>query len=412
MKQTIKAYDMNHTFSDSGLSTEEFELLAYLLEEEGVELTTRQTIFPRCQHDELPLSFAQSRLWFLDQLDPGSTAYNLPFAIRVTGRLDVVALERSLNAIVQRHEVLRTTFPAVDGQPIQVIAPTLTLELPLTDLRAMPAAEREREIFRYATHAVQQPFDLARGPLIAVKLLKLAADDYVILLIMHHIVFDGWSTGVLLQEIMALYDAFANRQPSPLPALPIQYADFAIWQREWLQGEVVRSQLAYWRQQLRGGRANRTLPTLDLPLDRPRPPRQTHSGARSFRAFPLALAESLTNLSQREGATLFMTLLAAFNVLLYRYTGQLDIIVGTPIANRDFVELEQLIGFFVNTLLLRSDLAGAPSFRRLLGRVREMTLEAYAHQNIPFEQVAHELQPERNLSNQGLFQVMFILQNA
>jgi amino acid adenylation domain-containing protein len=410
---------MSTTFSDSGLSTEEFELLAYLLEEEGVELTVRQTIFPRSRHDDPPLSFAQARLWFLAQLDPASTAYNLSFAIRVTGWLDVAALERSLNAIVQRHEVLRTTFPAVDGQPIQVIAPTLTIELPLIDLRAMPAAEREREIFRRATHEVQQPFDLARGPLIVAKLLKLAADDHVIVLILHHIVFDGWSTGVFLNEIMALYDAFANRQPSPLPTLPIQYADFAIWQREWLQGEgdhagsPLQAQLAYWRQQLRGGRANRTgLPMLDLPLDRPRPPRQTHSGARAFRAFPLALAESFADLSQREGTTLFMTLLAAFNVLLYRYTGQHDIVVGTPIANRDFVELEQLIGFFVNTVLLRSDLTGTPSFRVLLGRVREMTLEAYAHQNIPFEQVAHELQPERNLSNHGLFQVMFVLQNA
>jgi amino acid adenylation domain-containing protein len=404
---------MSTTFSDSGLSTEEFELLAYLLEEEGVELTTRPTISPRSRHDDLPLAFAQARLWFLAQLDPSSTAYNLPFAIRVTGRLDVAALERSLNAIVQRHEVLRTTFPAIDGQPMQVIAPTLTLELPLIDLRALSAAEREREIFRRATQETQQPFDLARGPLIVAKLLKLAADDYVILLIMHHIVFDGWSTGVFLREIMALYDAFASGRPSPLPALPIQYADFALWQREWLQGEVLRSQLAYWRQQLRSGRANPTgLPVLDLPLDRPRPPRQTHTGARTFRAFPLALAQSLADLSQREGATLFMTLLAAFNVLLYRYTGQHDIVVGTPIANRDFVELEQLIGFFVNTLLLRSDLTGTPSFRALLGRVREITLEAYVYQNIPFEQVAHELQTERNPSNHGLFQVMFIVQNA
>jgi amino acid adenylation domain-containing protein len=405
--------DTNAILDTSRLSGDDLELLAYLLEEEGVELSERQTIFPRTQHDHLPLSFAQSRLWFMDQLEPGIAAYNLPFAIRVTGRLAIAVLRQSLNAIVQRHEVLRTTFPTVDGQAIQAILPTLKLHIPVIDLQSLSASEQEAEIYRQVGREAQRAFDLAHGPLLVAKLLRLAENEHVVLLTIHHIVFDGWSMGLFLQEVMALYDAFSNGQPAPLPALPIQYADFALWQRQWLQGEVEAKQLAYWRDQFSARSDGReAVPVLELPTDRPRPPRQTYGGAHSFRTLPPALVTALNELSQGEGATLFMTLLATFNVLLYRYSGQDDIVVGSPIANRDFLEIEHLMGFFVNTLLLRTDLAGAPSFRTLLERVRELTFAAYAHQNIPFERLVDELQPERNLSHHPLFQVMFIYQNA
>ncbi len=390
----------------AGLSAEELELLAYLLEEEGVDVVRQQTIFPRAQTAELPLSFAQERLWFLEQLDPGSPAYNIPFAVRIEGQLDIAALQGSLNEIVRRHENLRTTFATVEGKPVQIIAPRLQLELTLHDLSELPAAEREAEAHRLALHEGNQPFDFAHGPLIRTQLLRLAADEHVFLLTIHHIVFDGWSIGVFLKEMIAFYDAFTHDQAAALPEPPIQYADFAIWQRQWLQGEVLQQQIAYWKQQLRG-----PLPILQLPTDRPRPPVQTHRGKHLFTRYPRALADALLALAQREGATLFMVTLAAFQALLARYSGQDDIVVGSPIANRDFVELEGLMGFFVNTLPLRSNLAGDPSFRELIRRVRDMTLEAYAHQNIPFEHLVDEVRPERSLSHTPLFQVMFILQN-
>ncbi len=354
-----------------------------------------------------PVSFAQQRLWFLDQFEPGSPFYNVPTAVRLSGRLDVVALERTLNEIVRRHESLRTTFTALDGEPMQVISPSLTLPLPIVDLRHLPEAEREAEAMRLAQEEAKRPFDLSRGPLLRTTLLWLDEEEYLFLLTMHHIICDGWSIGVFIGELTALYTAFSAGKPSPLPELPIQYADFAVWQREWLQGEVLEEQLAYWKQQLGDDPG-----ILELPTDRPRPPIYTNNGAVLSRKLSKELADALQALSREEGVTLFMTLLAAFQTLLHRYTGQEKISVGTPIANRNRAEIEGIIGFFVNTLVLRTDLSGNPTFRHLLKRVREVTLGAYAHQDLPFEMLVDALQPERDMSHTPLFQVMFILQNA
>ncbi|MEG4111235.1 MULTISPECIES: amino acid adenylation domain-containing protein [unclassified Microcoleus] len=356
---------------------------------------------------DLPLSFAQQRLWFLDQLMSGTPLYNLPNALGLKGSLNVTALEQSLSEIVRRHEALRTTFSAVNGQPIQVIHPAVTLLLPIVDLRELPETEREVEAQRLATEEAQRPFDLVNQQLFRVKLLHLAEEEHLLLLTMHHIVSDGWSLGVFMGELTALYEAFSTEKSSPLPELPIQYADFAAWQNEWLVGEVLEVQLNYWKRHLGG-----QLPVLDLPTDRPRPPVQTYRGARQSLELPKKSSDALKALSQQEGVTLFMTLLAVFQILLYRYTGQEDVIVGSPIANRNRVEVEGLIGFFVNTLVLRTELSGEPSFRELLGRVREVALGAYAHQDLPFEKLVEELQLERDLSRNPLFQVMFVLQNA
>ena len=355
-------------------------------------------------------SYAQERLWFLDQLEPDNPAYNISTAFRLSGLLDVAVLEQSLNEIVRRHEVLCTTFATfatVDGRPVQVIAPDLNLTLPVEDLRKIPETKREAEAQRLLSEEAQRPFDLARGPLLRTTLLRLDEEEHVLLLTMHHIICDDWSVGVLNRELAVLYEAFSAGKPSPFPELPIQYADFAHWQWQWLQGEVLEDQLAYWKQQLGG-----SLPVLELPTDRPRPAVQTFQGAIQSFVLPVTLTESLEGLSRQEGATLFMTLLTALKVLLYRYTGQEDIVVGSPVVNRNQVETEGLIGFFVNTLVLRSDLSGNPAFRELLGRVRKVTLEAHAHQDLPFEKLVEQLQPERDLSRNPLFQVMFVLQNA
>jgi amino acid adenylation domain-containing protein len=354
----------------------------------------------------IPLSLAQERLWFLDQLEPGCAAYNIPAALRLQGLLNVAALEQSLNATIRRHEILRTTFPAEDGRPFQDIAPARPWSLPVVDLRETPAHEREAQVRALAREEGQRPFDLARGPLIRATLLRLAAEEHVPLLTLHHIVSDGWSQGMFWRELGVLYEAFAAGKPSPLPELGIQYADFAVWQRQWLQGEVLDRQLAYWKQQLTG------LPVLQLPTDRPRPPVQTFRGARHPVLFSPTLLQGLKGLSQRHGATLFMTLLAAFQALLYRYTGQADIPVGSFIANRHWLETEGLIGFFVNTLVLRTDLSGNPSFQELLGRVRKVTLGAYSHQDFPYERLVEELRPPRDLSRNPLFQVLFALRNT
>jgi amino acid adenylation domain-containing protein len=360
----------------------------------------------------LTLSFAQQRLWFLDRLDPGSPTYNVCAAIHFDGALEVAALEQSINEIVRRHEALRTTFAMVGPQPVQVIAPSLALPLTVVDLEATPAAERDAHAQRLATEEARRPFDLARGPLLRATLLRLEQERHILALTMHHIVSDGWSMGVLFREMAALYNAFANRQPSPLSELRVQYADFAVWQRAWLLGDgrgksPLQAQLAYWRNQLSGSPA-----ILQLPTDRPRPAIQTFNGARETLRLPATLAQTLKDLSRREGVTLFMTLLAGFKTLLYRYTNQTDVLVGSPIANRNREEIEPLIGFFANTQVLRTDLAGNPRFRELLQRVREVTVGAYAHQDVPFEKLMEELHPERALSYTPFFQVMFILQNA
>ena len=389
------------------LAERKAEIIAFLREADDAAPSISPPIRPISRDGELPLSFAQQRLWFLDQLVPGNPFYNVSAAVRMTGRLNVTALAQSLNGIVQRHETLRTTFATADGQPFQVIVTALTLPLPMVDLREIPGMEREAEARRLAMGDEQRPFDLARGPLLRTTLLQMEAEEHVLLLTMHHVVSDGWSLGVLIREIAALYQAFSTGEPSPLPELPIQYADFAVWQREWLQGKVLDAQLSYWKRQLAGAPA-----VLEMPADRPRPPVQTYRGAQQAFALPRSLTEALKRLSQQEECTLFMMLLAAFKALVYRYTGHEDIVVGSPIANRTRAEIEGLIGFFVNTLVLRTDLGGNPSFRELLGRVREVALGAYAHQDLPFEKLVEELQPERDMSRNPLFQIMFVFQNA
>jgi amino acid adenylation domain-containing protein len=357
--------------------------------------------------DVHPLSFAQQRLWFLDQLQPGNPAYSISFAVHLKGLLHVALLEQSLNEIVRRHEVLRTTFSTAEGQPVQVIAPSLILPLPVVDCQKLPEFKREAEVRRLATQEAQQPFDLTQGPLLRAKLLRLGQQEHLLILTMHHIISDEWSVEVLVQEMAALYKALLTGSHSPLPELPIQYTDFAYWQRQWLQGEVLETQLNYWKQQLDGAPA-----VLQLPTDRPRPAVQTYRGAKQSIKLPKSLSEALKELSRQEDVTLFMLLLAAFQTFLYRYTGQDDILVGSPIANRNRDELKGLIGFFVNTLVLRTNLEGNLSFQELLGRVRSITVGAYAHQDLPFEQLVEARQPERDVSYTPLFQVMFALQNA
>ncbi|ARV58868.1 hypothetical protein BZZ01_09670 [Nostocales cyanobacterium HT-58-2] len=363
-------------------------------------------IRPVPRNTDLPLSFAQQRLWFLDQLETGSASYNIPATLRLDGLLNVPAFQMALQEIVWRHEALRTTFPMVNGAPVQVIASKPTLLFSLIDLQQLSEEQQLIEVQHLATKEAQQPFDLASGPLLRVTLLCLSPKTHVLLLTMHHIVSDAWSTGVFINELTTLYTSCCQKKVSPLPELPIQYADFAVWQRQWLQGEVLQTQLNYWKEKLAGAP-----PVLELPIDRPRPAVQKYQGATQSLVLPLELSEALKALSQRENVTLFMTLLAAFNVLLYRYTGQDDILVGSPIAGRNYSEIEGLIGFFVNTLVLRTKVTTDLSFKDLLEQVREVALRAYAHPDLPFEKLVEELQPERNLSYTPLFQVMFALQN-
>jgi amino acid adenylation domain-containing protein len=400
--------DDKESSSAALLSDEERELLTLLLEEEGIDLPqARGGITPRAGGDGLaPLSFAQQRLWFLHQLDPANPVYNLPTAVRLTGRLDAAALAATIAEVVRRHEALRTTFSTEGGTPVQIVAPPQAHALPVVDLSELAESEREAEARRLADEEALRPFDLARGPLLRAKLLRLGAEDHVALLTMHHVVSDAWSRGVLIREVAALYGALAAGRPSPLPAPPVQYADYAVWQREWLQGDALEEQLDYWRRQLAG------VPRLSLPTDRPRPAVQSFRGAVEAFALDAALTARLNELSRREGASLFMTLLAGFKILLSRYSRQTDVAVGTPVAGRGRVELEGLIGFFINTLVLRTDLADDPTFRELLGREREATLGAYAHQDIPFEKLVEELQPERDLSHTPIFQVVFTFQNT
>ena len=370
----------------------------------GVEMPA---LGPVPRDGELALSFAQQRLWFLDQLEPHSPFYNLLGAVWLRGALAVEALEGALSEIVRRHEALRTTFPAVEGRPRQVIGASRPLPLPVVEVDRPTAEAREAEARQLAAAELRRPFDLERGPLVRACLLRLGADEHVLVLSLHHIVADGWSMGVLVRELVALYDALRHGRPSPLAELPLQYADYAAWQRTWLTGEVLEAQLGYWREQLDGAPA-----LLELPTDRPRPPVQSYRGGRRRFRLPAPLLTRLKALSRQEGVTLFMTLLAAFNVLLQRYSGQDDIVVGSPIAGRTRVETEGLIGFFVNTLALRTDLSGDPPFAELLGRVREAALGAYAHQDLPFEKLVEELGPDRSLSHSPLFQVMFQLHNV
>ncbi len=386
------------------LSPSDRAALVMRLKKKPAETTPEQSIPRRKDSGPVLLSFAQQRLWFLDQL--GDSNYLVPATSRLTGRLDVKALEDSLNEIVRRHEALRTTFTTIDSQPMQVIAPHLSLTLAVLDLSQLPLDKRAVETRRLREEALR-PFDLEKGPLVRARLLRLAEDEHLLLLTMHHIVSDGWSLGVFIRELATLYEGFVIGKAPTLPELPIQYADFAVWQRQWLSGEILESQLAYWKEQLGGSPA-----MLELPTDRPRPAVQTNQGSFLICEIGKELTEALKELSRRDGASLYMLLLAAFKTLLARYAEQEQVVVGTPIANRNWIDIENLIGFFVNTLVLRTDLSGNPPFRELLKRIREVTLGAFAHQDVPFEKLVEELQPERDTSRTPLFQVMFSLQNA
>ena len=375
--------------------------------QEAEPAARRPALVPVPREGPLPLSFAQQRLYFLEQLAPGGASYHVPLVVRLEGRLDVELLRAAFQEVLHRHESLRTAFTQVDGQPRQVIAPELALTLPVEDLSHLLPEEREAEAERQAREEAVRPFDLHRGPLVRATLLKLEPEVHALLLTLHHIVCDGWSQDVLQRELAVLYTALQTGVPAVLPPLPVQYADYAVWQREWLRDEVREEQLDWWRERLGG-----PLPVLELPVDHPRPEVWSHRGGRLRVRHARELSERLDALVRSEGVTPFMPLLAAFQVLLMRHSGQEDVLVGTPVAGRSQREVEGLIGFFVNTLVLRTNLSGAPSFRELLARVRDMCLGAYAHQELPFEQLVEALQPERDLGRMPLVQTMFVLQNA
>jgi hypothetical protein len=351
-----------------------------------------------------PLSFAQQRLWFVQQLEPNNVAYNMPLSVRLSGSLNVAILERSLSEVVRRHEVLRTTFQDLDGQPVQVISPPQNVKLDVIDLRGPSKVAQAEELARQRRHEVETHFDLAEGPLWRAKLLRLEEVEHVVLFTMHHAIADGWSMNVLVSELGKLYEAFSLGRASPLEELPVQYADYAIWQRDWLRGEVLDAQLNYWRGHLADAPAR-----LELPTDRPESRNRTTAGATHPFTISPAVSARLKELGRREEATLFMLMLTAFSLLLSRYSGQDDIIIGTVIAGRQRLELEQLIGFFVNTLVLRVDLSGDKSFCSLLRRVRQTAFAAYANQDLPFEKLVSELQPGRNSLP---FQASLVVQNT
>ncbi len=391
----------------ANFSPEKLKLLVQETQKKGHKHSAQEIQPQKRSSTSFPLSFAQQRLWFLDQLEPDTSLYTIPIAIRLRGVLDVQTLEQALNEIVRRHEILRTGFVILDGQPMQEVVASLSITLPVVDMSALPSSRQELLIEPLLQEAVQRPFNLAQLPLMRVHLLRLRTTEHVLLLTLHHIVSDGWSISILAHELSALYQTFLSGQTSSLPQLSIQYVDYTLWQQNLLQGEVLEQQLAYWKQQLQSA------PTvLDLPTDHPRPAIQTFRGARHLLRLPLTLTRALKELSHKEGVTLFMTLLTTFAALLARYSSHYDFIIGTPTANRTRTQLEGLIGCFVNTLALRVDMTDDPSVQALLKRVRELCLEGYAHQDIPFEKVVEALQPERTLSHTPLFQVLFNLQNV
>src|SRR5215213_1766518 len=377
------------------LSPEKLQLLSKQLKKSAAN--SNNNITRRNGSHTLPLSYAQQRLWFLDQLEPNNPFYNNPAAVRLSGELNVAALEQSLTEIVARHETLRTTFSMVNSQPVQLVSPPGPFTLPVFDLSDLHGAVREE---------AANGFDLKAGPLLRVRLLRLGEREHVLLLTMHHIVSDGWSMGVLVRELCALYEAFLQGKESPLAPLTVQYADYAQWQREHLAGEVLEQQLQYWREQLAGAP-----PLLELPADRPRPAVQSFRGARESVWLGAELTRELQELSRAQGVTLFMTLLAGFAVLLWRCTGRQDIVVGTDVANRTRKETEGLIGFFINQLVLRVDLSGNPTVSQLLRRVREITLGAYDRREVPFDKIVETVRPARSLQYSPLFQIKLCLQN-
>jgi amino acid adenylation domain-containing protein len=417
LKVEVSVADFFEGMSTRSLAT---KILTQITTDETLPISLTQVEADTFKH---PLSFSQRGLWFIDRITPNSSTYNIPLVIKLHGCVDLAVLQECLNEIIRRHEILRTSFTVIDGQPVQVINQNVTLTLAVEDLRSFASNERTHLARHLTTQLAQQPFDLSSKSLIRAKCLQISDEDYHLIIVLHHIVADGWSIGVLLEELVALYEKFAQGKLSPLSELPneiigrsafrgflgttpVQYKDFVNWQRKCLSCDRLQGSLAYWKQKLQG-----ELPVLNLPTDRPRPTVQTFKGDRAQLVLPLALKQKLEDLSHQQGVTLFMTLLTAFKILLYRYTGQTDILVGSPIANRSKAELEQLIGLFVNVLVMRTDLSGDLSFLDLLGRVKSTALEAYVHQDLPFEKLVEELQPNRDLSYNPLFQVMFVLQN-
>ncbi len=385
------------------IGTRKPEILTFLRSARTPSKPVESVINPVARTEDLPLSFAQQRMWFLYQMDQQNSAYNEALTIRLTGRLNIDILEQTINAIIQRHESLRTTFPMVEGKPIQKVAPSLKIKLLVVNLKDIPQDQIDKQIIK----ELQKPFDLTQSPLLRCTLFDLGYENYILVNVFHHIIIDGWSKGILFKELSEFYQAFLSNSTVDLPELPIQYADFAVWQRQWLQGEILENQLNYWKKQLTAAP-----PLLKLPTDKPRPATPNFRGHSISFQINSELTEKLKLLSQKSGGTLFMTLLAALNTLLFRYSGQDDILIGTPTANRNRQEIEPLIGFFVNTLVLRNSLEGNPTFSGLLQQARHVVLEAYANQDVPFEQVVDGLEIERSLSYNPLFQVMFALQNA
>lgn len=392
----------------SALGAYKFQLIALLSRNDRQQAPPMAPV-PRGK--PLPLSFAQQRLWLVDQLEPGNSAYNMTSALRLIGRLDVDALNRSFNEVIRRHEALRTTFDTIDGKPVQVIHRLSEMVLRIVDLGDWAESEREEEVKRLLQQDAEIPFNLTKGPLLRTTLFRVNErvdqPEYVLQLTMHHIVSDDWSVAILFREVALVYDAFRKGWPSPLSPLWIQYADFACWQRQWLQGEILERQLTYWKNRLAG-----SLPRLSLPTIRSTEALSTYEADVHDFLWPSDLAARLKNLSLQNGVTLYMILLAAFQLLLYRYTGQRDICIGTPIANRNRVDIESIVGFFVNTLVLRTDLSGNPSFAQLLKRVGETALGAQMHQDLPFDRLVEELQPVRDLKHSPFFQIMFVLHNV
>lgn len=386
----------------ASLTPEKRALLEKLLRQKA---NSSQTIPPRNNNTELPLSLAQERLWFLHQINPSDSSYNIAISWQLAGKLEISTLLASLQTIIQRHESLRTAFLSQEGKPYQKIAANIDLQLPIIDLQGLPPQQQAQTAQDLAKLEASQPFDLTQAPLMRVKLIRLAPNQATLLLTLHHIIADGWSRGILLRELATCYRAFINDEQPSLPALSNQYADFALWQRECLQREEMAAQLAYWQQKLA------KLPTLELPTDYPRTALQKFNGKTESYLLPKTLSESLKQLSKQQGVTLFMLLLAAFKVLLHRYCQQDEIVLGVPSANRDRQQIQSLIGFFVNTLVLRTDLSENPTFTTLLERIRTTAAEAFEYQEIPFAKVVEALQIERDLSHNPLVQVMFQVQN-
>lgn len=390
----------------AALTPEQRALFEERLKQRGLAGKVVDVVPKRRQRAYAATSFAQQRLWFLDRLIPANPAYNVRSVVQLDGKLDIALLERCLNVIVSRHEVLRTTFRVVDGRPVQVLSPPAPLPLPIIDITPARSAFPVELATRLAAEEGEQPFDLVRGPLLRVVLVRCHEERHVLVVTMHHIIADGWSVQVFFKELTRLYQT-RGREEGVLPALPIQYADFAEWQETWLQTGVLKEQLAYWRQQL----AN-VPETLTLPLDRPYPQLQTFHGGHVPFALSDTITQALRSVGRASSATLFMVLLAAYTLLLHCYTEQTDIVIGSPIANRSRPELEGLIGIFVNTLPLRTIFAGNPRFYEFLKSVRQTCLAAYAHQDVPFEKLVEDLHIKRNLQHQPLFQAVFVLQSG